>query len=89
MSGRFTLASIVTGFGIAIMQPGMPTLVRNWLPGRVGLGTVAYSNGMVVGATLPPILTLPLVLPWSAARGGLILSYGRCRPLSWWWCFCF
>jgi len=57
-------ASIVTGFGIAIMQPGMPTLVRNWLPGRVGLGTVAYSNGMVVGATLPPILTLPLVLPW-------------------------
>src|SRR5579863_1203987 len=57
-------ASIVTGFGIAIMQPGMPTLVRNWLPGRVGLGTVAYSNGMVVGATLPPILTLPLILPW-------------------------
>ncbi len=56
-------ASIVTGFGIAIMQPGMPTLVRNWLPGRVGLGTVAYSNGMVVGATLPPILTLPLILP--------------------------
>jgi MFS transporter, CP family, cyanate transporter len=57
-------ASIVTGFGIAIMQPGMPTLVRNWLPGRVGLGTVVYSNGMVVGAMLPPILTLPLVLPW-------------------------
>ena len=57
-------ASIVTGFGIAIMQPAMPTLVRNWLPGRVGLGTVAYSNGMVVGATLPPILTLPLILPW-------------------------
>ncbi len=57
-------ASIVTGFGIAIMQPGMPTLTRNWLPGRVGLGTVAYSNGMVVGALLPPVLTLPLILPW-------------------------
>lgn len=57
-------ASIVTGFGIAIMQPGMPTLTRNWLPRRVGLGTVAYSNGMVVGALLPPVLTLPLVLPW-------------------------
>jgi len=56
-------AAIVTGFGIAIMQPGMPTLVREWLPGRVGVGTIAYSNGMVVGAMLPSILTIPLVLP--------------------------
>jgi CP family cyanate transporter-like MFS transporter len=56
-------ASIVTGFGIAIMQPGMPTLVREWLPGRISLGTIAYSNGMVVGAMLPPILTIPFVLP--------------------------
>ena len=40
-------ASIATGFGIAIMQPGMPTLVREWLPHRIGLGTVVYSNGMV------------------------------------------
>jgi CP family cyanate transporter-like MFS transporter len=56
-------ASIVTGFGIAIMQPGMPTLVREWLPGRISLGTIGYSNGMVVGAMLPPILTIPFVLP--------------------------
>src|SRR6516164_4606797 len=33
-------AVIVMGFGIAIMQPGMPTLVREWLPNRIGLGTV-------------------------------------------------
>ena len=25
-------AAIATGFGVAIMQPGMPTLVREWLP---------------------------------------------------------
>jgi CP family cyanate transporter-like MFS transporter len=56
-------AAIATGFGIAIMQPGMPTLVREWLPGRVGVGTIAYSNGMVVGAMLPSLLTIPLVLP--------------------------
>ena len=56
-------ASIATGFGIAIMQPGMPTLVREWLPHRIGLGTVVYSNGMVVGAILPPVLTIPLILP--------------------------
>jgi MFS transporter, CP family, cyanate transporter len=56
-------ASIVTGFGIAIMQPAMPTLVREWLPGRISLGTIAYSNGMVIGATVPPTLTIPFVLP--------------------------
>src|SRR5258706_37085 len=56
-------AAIATGFGIAIMQPGMPTLVREWLPNRVGLATVVYSNGMVVGAILPPVLTIPFVLP--------------------------
>src|ERR1700720_3895161 len=33
-------ASIVSGFGVAIMQPGMPTLVREWLPTRLALGTI-------------------------------------------------
>jgi len=56
-------ASIATGFGVAIMQPGMPTLVRAWLPGRVGLGTVAYTSGMLMGATSAPSLTIPYVLP--------------------------
>ena len=32
--GTLYAAAIVTGFGIAIMQPGMPTLVREWLPSR-------------------------------------------------------
>jgi MFS transporter, CP family, cyanate transporter len=56
-------AAIATGFGIAIMQPAMPILVREWLPNRVALGTVVYSNGMVIGAMLPPVLTIPFVLP--------------------------
>jgi CP family cyanate transporter-like MFS transporter len=56
-------AAIVAGFGIAIMQPGMPLLVREWLPARIALGTIAYSSGMVIGATLPPALTLAFVLP--------------------------
>jgi MFS transporter, CP family, cyanate transporter len=69
-------ASIVTGFGIAIMQPAMPTLTREWLPARVALGTIAYSNGMVVGAMLPPVLTIPFVLP--LVRGSWRLD------LAWW-----
>jgi MFS transporter, CP family, cyanate transporter len=56
-------ASIVTGFGIAITQPGMPKLVHEWLPGRIARGTIIYSNGMVIGAILPPTLTIPFILP--------------------------
>jgi MFS transporter, CP family, cyanate transporter len=57
-------AAIATGFGIAIMQPAMPTLVREWLPNRIPLGTVVYSGGMLVGASLAPIFTIPYVLPF-------------------------
>jgi MFS transporter, CP family, cyanate transporter len=56
-------AAIATGFGVAIMQPGMPTLVREWLPGRIALGTIAYSSGMLIGSTISSSLTIPLVLP--------------------------
>ena len=30
-------ATIVTGFGVAIMHPSLPPLVRGWLPNRIGL----------------------------------------------------
>jgi CP family cyanate transporter-like MFS transporter len=56
-------AAVATGFGIAIMQPGMPKLVHDWLPNRIGIATVVYSNGMVIGAILPPVFTIPFVLP--------------------------
>jgi MFS transporter, CP family, cyanate transporter len=56
-------AAIATGFGVAIMQPGMPTLVREWLPGRIGLGTIAYTSGMLIGSTASSALTIPYVLP--------------------------
>ena len=54
---------IATGFGVAIMQPGMPTLVREWLPGRIALGTIAYTAGMLIGSTASSALTIPYVLP--------------------------
>jgi len=60
-------AAIATGLGVAIMQPGMPTLVREWLPGRVALGTIAYTSGMLGGATVSSATTIPYVLP---ALGG-------------------
>ena len=56
-------ATIFTGFGIAVMQPALPPLVRAWLPERIGFGTAVYANGLLVGEILPVALTLPLVLP--------------------------
>jgi len=56
-------ASIATGFGVAIMQPGLPTLVREWLPDRIALGTIAYTSGMLMGTLFATALTIPIVLP--------------------------
>jgi CP family cyanate transporter-like MFS transporter len=57
-------ATALTGFGVAVMQPALPAQVRDWVPARVPLGTAVYTNGMVMGATLGPVLTTSLVLPW-------------------------
>ncbi len=51
------------GFGVAIMQPALPTLVKQWLPDRVALGTAVTSNGLLVGVAAAPALTIPVVLP--------------------------
>ena len=57
-------ATIVTGFGVAIMHPSLPPLVRGWLPHRIGFGTALFTNGLLVGEILPVALTIPVVLPW-------------------------
>src|SRR4051812_34405305 len=61
----FTLyaATIVTGFGVAIMHPSLPPLVRTWLPQRIGFGAAVFTNGLLVGEILPVALTIPLLLP--------------------------
>jgi MFS transporter, CP family, cyanate transporter len=57
------LTTILMSIGVAIMQPIMPTAVRQWLPGRIGLGTAVYTNGLLAGEIFPVLLTIPLVLP--------------------------
>jgi CP family cyanate transporter-like MFS transporter len=56
-------ATFVMGFGVAIMQPALPALVREWMPQRVALGAATSTNGLVMGGVLAPALTAPLVLP--------------------------
>ena len=56
-------ATVVTGLGVAVMQPALPPLVRAWLPDRIAFGTAVYTNGLLVGEILPVALTaLVLVL---------------------------
>src|SRR5262249_58677314 len=55
--------TIVMGAGIAIMQPALAPLVRQWLPKRVSFATALYTNGLLVGETLAVLLTIPVVLP--------------------------
>ncbi len=53
----------LTAFGVAVMQPALPPLVRAWLPHRIGFGTAVYTNGLLVGEIIPVTLTGLLVLP--------------------------
>jgi len=54
--------TVIMSTGVAIMQPIMPTAVRQWLPRRIGLGTAIYTNGLLVGEIFPTLLTIPFVL---------------------------
>lgn len=55
--------TILTGFGVAVMQPAMPPLVRSWLPDRIGFATALYTNGLLIGEVFPIALTGILILP--------------------------
>ena len=88
---RFAM-TLVMGAGVAVSQPAFPTLTRSWFPARLALATAIYSNGMLVGETVPASLTGPVVAPalggswplalafWSIpafAAAGLLLALAR------------
>src|SRR5207248_124329 len=55
--------TVLMGLGIAVSQPSLPALVKQWCPDRVGLATAVYSNGLLIGEIAAAALTVPLVLP--------------------------
>ena len=66
------LTTIIMSAGIAIAQPTLPVIVRQWLPTRIGFGTATYSNGLVAGCIVAIGLMLPVLMPlvdndWRAA----------------------
>lgn len=56
-------ATLVMGFGVAVFQPCLSTLIRLWAPARAWLANAVSINGMLVGVTLVSALTIPVVLP--------------------------
>ena len=59
--GTLYLTTVVMAAGIAVMQPALPPLVREWMPNRIGFGTAVYSNGMVMSGILGVGLSLPVM----------------------------
>jgi CP family cyanate transporter-like MFS transporter len=55
--------TVLMAFGVSVMQPSLPPLVRTWAPQRIGFATAVYTNGLLIGEILPAALTIPLVLP--------------------------
>ena len=55
--------TIASAAGVAVMQVTMPSAVRAWVPDRIAFATAVYTNGLLIGETLPVALTIPFVLP--------------------------
>src|SRR5437763_16677197 len=74
-------ATFLMGVGVAVTQPAFPSLVREWFPRRIAIATAVYSNGILIGETVPTALTTPVgVLPlahgdwrWALAAWSLLV----------------
>ena len=66
-------ATVVMSAGVALMQPALPPLVRQWSPKRISFATAIYTNGLLCGEIIPVALagTLLVVLG-SGWRGTLV-----------------
>lgn len=63
--------TFLMGVGVAVSQPAFPAIVREWFPKRIAIATAVYSNGILVGETIPSALTTPV--------GALPLAHGDWR----------
>lgn len=51
------------GIGVAMAQPALPTLVREWYPKRIALATSVWANGLLCGEAIAASITLPFLVP--------------------------
>jgi CP family cyanate transporter-like MFS transporter len=75
-------STFLMGVGVAVSQPAFPAIVRDWFPGRIAVATAVYSNGILIGETVPTALTSPVgVLPlahgdwrWAVALWSVLVA---------------
>jgi MFS transporter, CP family, cyanate transporter len=84
-------ATAVMAAGVALMQPALPPLVRQWVPRRIGFATAVYTNGLLCGEIFPVVLAV-IVVPllgggwraslelWSVASAAIALVVFLARP---------
>lgn len=56
------ITTVVMAAGIAVMQPAMPPIVRQWVPRQIGFATAVYTNGLLFGEIFP-VLLAAVILP--------------------------
>jgi CP family cyanate transporter-like MFS transporter len=83
------MTTFLMGVGIAIMQPALPAVVRDWVPRQIALGTATYSNGLLVGEAISASLTIPWLLPmfqghWRPAVAAWSIPVIAIGVLVWW-----
>jgi CP family cyanate transporter-like MFS transporter len=54
--------TVLLSLGIAVAQPALPVLVRQWFPRQIGLATGIFSNGFIIGEILAASLTASVLL---------------------------
>ena len=54
-------ATALMAAGVAVMQPALPPLVRQWVPHRIGFATAVYTNGLLCGEIFPVVLAAVIV----------------------------
>jgi CP family cyanate transporter-like MFS transporter len=75
-------STFLMGVGVAVSQPAFPAIVRDWFPRRIAIATAVYSNGILIGETLPTALMTPVgVLPlahgdwrWALATWSVLVA---------------
>jgi len=66
-------ATVIMSAGVAVMQPALPPLVRQWVPHRIGFATALYTNGLLVGEILPVAFAGALLMLLAGSwRGSLV-----------------
>lgn len=55
------LTTLVMAAGVAVMQPSLPPIVRQWVPNRIGFATAVYTNGLLCGEIFPVVFAVALL----------------------------